>query len=198
MPPITILDYGMGNLRSIANALASLGCEYRISSTLIGAEKLILPGVGAFGAAMQRLAPMADDVRAFARSGQPLLGVCLGQQLLFERSQEFGEHAGLGLLGGEVKFFPDLGQLKVPHVGWNSLEKTQSDGLLSGVQTDGQVYFVHSLVCEPSDPGVVAAKTTYGVPFAAAIQSGTIWAAQFHPEKSGPVGLGILQNFVSC
>lgn len=196
-----ILDYGMGNLRSVEKAVQSLGGEVAIQDSLAGASRLILPGVGAFGAAMQRLAPLADIIRGWAREGRPLLGICLGQQLLFERSQEMGTYHGLGLLPGEVRYFPaDLREgdqaLKVPHMGWNELEPQQTEGLLAGIAPGDMVYFVHSLYTACEEPSFVAATTRYGLTYASAIQAKNVWAAQFHPEKSGAIGKRILNNFL--
>lgn len=193
-----ILDYGLGNLRSVELAVRRLGKESRIQADLSGATRVILPGVGAFAKAMENLQPVAEDLRKWARSGSPLLGICLGQQLLFDSSEEFGETPGLGILGGRVKYIPlDVG-VKVPHIGWSPLEVRQHDGLLAGIHPGDQVYFVHSLVTEPADEAAVAAYAEHGIRFAAAIQHENIWATQFHPEKSGDVGLRILENFLSC
>lgn len=195
---IVILDYEMGNLRSVEKAVEHLGYRCRIQPSLQGATKVILPGVGAFGAAMAKLGPLADDIRRFAADGGPLMGICLGQQLLFESSEEMGEHAGLGVVPGRVLYFPaDMG-LKIPHMGWNELRFLRSDGIAEGSKPGEQVYFVHSLYCACDDPADVAAECTYGLTFAAAVQRGNVWGAQFHPEKSGDVGLRILGNFLRC
>lgn len=195
---ISILDYGMGNLRSVQNALARLGAPCRLVDNLEGVEKLILPGVGAFGAAMERLAPFREAIRAYAGSGKPLLGICLGQQLLFERSEEMGDHQGLGLLRGTVRYFPpDLG-LKVPHIGWNEALFRAGSKLGEGVLPGDQVYFVHSLVTVCEDAEDQAATTEYGIRFASAVERGNVWGTQFHPEKSGEVGMRILRNFVEA
>ena len=195
---ISILDYGMGNLRSVQNALARLGAPSRLVDDLDGVDKLILPGVGAFGAAMERLAPFRDAIRAYASSGKPLLGICLGQQLLFERSEEMGDHEGLGLLRGSVRYFPpDLG-LKVPHIGWNEAVFRPDSRLGKGVLPGDQVYFVHSLVTVCEDVEDQAATTEYGIRFASAVERGNVWGTQFHPEKSGEVGMRILRNFVEA
>lgn len=192
-----ILDYGMGNLRSVERAVAHLGFTAQVQDSVVGASRVIIPGVGAFAAAMERIGPLRDEIRAFAASGAPLLGICLGQQLLFETSDE-GSHetSGLGLLAGRVRYFPaDLG-LKVPHIGWNSLRFREGSKLGEGFPPDGQVYFVHSLYTECTDPADVAATCSYGIEFAAAVERGNIWGAQFHPEKSGDVGLNLLKNFL--
>jgi imidazole glycerol-phosphate synthase subunit HisH len=193
-----ILDYGMGNLRSVEKAVQHLGFSCSVQPHLKGADRLIIPGVGAFGAAMERLLPMRDEIRDYANSGRPLLGICLGQQLLFDRSEELGDHDGLGLIPGVVKYLPGSLGIKVPHIGWSALDITQEDGLATGLHRGEQVYFVHSLYTECANKSDVAAITTYGIEFPAAVQSGNIWGTQFHPEKSGPVGLRILQNFLQC
>jgi glutamine amidotransferase len=193
---ITILDYGMGNLRSVEKALQSLGAPCRISPDLKGADKLVIPGVGAFGAAMERVGPMAADIRAFAATGAPVLGICLGQQLLFDSSEEMGEHAGLGLIPGRVRYLPRDRGLKVPHIGWSPLAICRDGGLAASLHDAEQVYFVHSLYTECADPGDVVAMAEYGIKFAAMVQRGNVFGAQFHPEKSGEVGLRILRSFI--
>lgn len=190
-----IIDYGMGNLRSVQKACEHLGFEAAIQKDLAGASRAILPGVGAFGQAMKNLGPVAEEIRSWCGDGRPLLGICLGQQLLLESSEEFGESEGLGIVKGKVRYFsPDMG-LKVPQIGWNGVEPTGKAGLFDGVSTGEQVYFVHSLYTD-CEPGVVAAWTEYGVRYASAIQQGAVWATQFHPEKSGAVGLRILENYL--
>jgi imidazole glycerol-phosphate synthase subunit HisH len=195
---ITLLDYGMGNLRSVEKAILAVGGRCVVRSDLAGVEKLVIPGVGAFGAAMERLLPMRDEIRRLAIDGIPVLGICLGQQLLFETGQEMGEHQGLGLLPGEVVYLPKAPGLKIPHMGWSPLRKLRPDGIMASVRDGDQVYFVHSLVTRCADPSDVAAFAEHGTRFAAAVQRGSIWGAQFHPEKSGDVGLGILRSFVEC
>jgi glutamine amidotransferase len=195
---ITILDYGMGNLRSVQKALEALGAENEISPQADGADKLVIPGVGAFGAAMERLWPMKESIRAFAASGKPLLGICLGQQLLFEGSEELGEFEGLGIVPGRVRYLPAGPGLKVPHIGWSSLSYRHLDGLAQGGHPGEQVYFVHSLFTDCSDSTDVLATAEYGIEFPAAIMHGNVWGTQFHPEKSGTVGLRMLRKFVEC
>jgi imidazole glycerol-phosphate synthase subunit HisH len=193
---ISILDYGMGNIRSVEKAFQSLGEHTQVVSSLSSVERLVIPGVGAFGAAMERLAPLRKDIQAYAFSGQPLLGICLGQQLLFESSEEHGHFEGLNLLGGTVKYFPgDMG-LKVPHIGWTSLKFT-SESLQGDLTNGSEVYFVHSLYTQCSDSSDIAATAEYGFEFAAAVRKGNIWGAQFHPEKSSSVGLAILRNWLN-
>jgi glutamine amidotransferase len=188
----------MGNLRSVEKAIEAVGSQCRIQQNLEGADKLIIPGVGAFGAAMERIEPLRNEIRSFAGSGRPLLGICLGQQLLFEQSEEHGTHRGLEIVPGRVAYFPkDLG-LKVPHMGWSALSYTRSSGLAEGGVEGEQVYFVHSLHTICDDPNDVAATCHYGFDFVAAIQRGNVWGAQFHPEKSSSVGLRMLRNFVEC
>lgn len=188
----------MGNLRSVQKALEHLGAECRVQTHLDGADKLIIPGVGAFGAAMERLAPMREAIRDFAASGRPVLGICLGQQLLFETSEELGEHQGLGLLPGRVVYFQPQPGLKIPHMGWNALSASRATPLTAGLEPGDQVYFVHSLHTVCTDASDVAATSEHGATFHAAVVRGNVWGTQFHPEKSGAVGLRMLGNFVRC
>ena len=196
---IGIIDYGVGNLFSLCSSCKAIGQEAFVSgdaSELAKADRLILPGVGAFEDAAKKLREtgMADFVRQQAAAGKPLLGICLGMQLLFERSYEYGCHEGLGLLKGQVvpmegKLSPEL---KIPHMGWNAL-KVKGGRLLSGM--DGQyVYFVHSFFAENCDDSL-SAVTEYGIPITAAVEQGNVHGCQFHPEKSGNVGLNILRKF---
>lgn len=193
-----ILDYGMGNLRSVQKALERLGHPCRVQTGLEGAGRLVIPGVGAFGAAMERLEPLREPLVAFAKSGKPLLGICLGQQLLFESSEEMGAHRGLGLLPGKVRLFDRSSGLKVPHMGWSPLEPVGEGPLLRGVPSGEQVYFVHSLWTDAERDEDVAAWAEYGVRFPAAVCRENVWGCQFHPEKSGAVGLRVLENFLRC
>lgn len=193
-----VLDYGINNLRSVEKAIQFLGFECQVQKNLEGATKLIIPGVGAFGKAMEALSSIAEDIRDFAKDGAPVMGICLGQQLLFESSEEFGEHKGLGLVKGKVKFLPSDAGLKVPHMGWSPVRFKPGKELGQGVRTDDRVFFVHSLYTECFNPDDIAATTQYGVEFPSAIQCGNVWGTQFHPEKSGDVGLGILRNFLEC
>lgn len=195
---IVILDYGINNLRSVTKAVETLGFECRIQSHLEGASKLIIPGVGAFGAAMQSLAHTAADIRAFANEGNPVMGICLGMQLLLENSDELGEHAGLGLVPGRVKYLPANMGLKVPHMGWNTVQFKPESELGQGISATERVFFVHSLYADCKDSADVAATTDYGITFTSAIQRGNVWGTQFHPEKSGEVGQRILRNFLEC
>jgi len=197
---LVVVDYGMGNLHSVAKALEKVGGRTRLTSDpaeVLRADKLVLPGVGAFADAKAELdrRKLLEPVVGHIRSGKKFLGICLGLQLLFERSSEGGEHAGLGVVAGEVVRFAASG-LKVPHIGWNTLEITPGVALFDGVPNGSSVYFVHSYYVVPSDDSVVAARTEYGETFASAIATDNIWATQFHPEKSQHVGLRMLENFV--
>lgn len=187
----------MGNLRSVEKALQHLGAECEISPRL-GSGKLVIPGVGAFGAAMERLAPMREEIRAFAAEGNPVMGICLGQQLLFDRSEEMGEFEGLGLIPGRVRYLPKNLGLKVPHMGWGPLTVRKHDGPAQNTHDGEQVYFVHSLYTDCADSSDIAATAEYGIEFPAMVQRGRVWGAQFHPEKSGEVGLRILRSFIEC
>lgn len=190
-----ILDYGMGNLASVEKAVRYLGFPCEIRTEAEGSDRLIIPGVGAFGPAMEHLESQRLAIAEHAAAGRPLLGICLGQQLLLESSEEGPGVLGLGLIPGTVRFLSKEG-VKVPHVGWNSLEVNPESHLLGGLEPESQVYFVHSLITEV-DPRHVAAWSTHGVRFAAALEQGNVMATQFHPEKSGEVGLQILRNFLT-
>ena len=195
---VAIIDYGVGNLRSVEKAFAASGCEAVVSGdeeVLRQANKLVLPGVGAFGACMKALTERGFDrlVRERVEEGTPLLGVCVGMQLLFEESDEFGATPGLGLLSGKVRRFSN--ELVVPHVGWNRVAERQSHALFAGVPPGSFFYFVHSYYCEPKDKQVVAAETEYGVRYASVVAQANICGVQFHPEKSQDSGLRLLHNF---
>lgn len=192
---VVILDYGMGNLPNVARAVRHLGHECSIQKDLTGATKLILPGVGAFGAAMARLDALKPELKAFARQS-PLMGICLGQQLLFEHSEEHGDHSGLEILGGDVRYFDRVPGIKVPHMGWNELRIVQTTGLHREAQEGEQAYFVHSLHVVPSDQNCIASTAWHGSEFVASVQQGHVWGTQFHPEKSGAVGLKMLKAFL--
>ena len=198
MSRVAIIDYGVGNLRSVEKAFAATGCEAIVTgdeAELRAAEKLVLPGVGAFAACMKALGERGFDrlVRDKARAGTPLLGVCVGMQLLFDESQEFGSTPGLGLLRGRVRRFET--DLVVPHVGWNRIHQKQSHPLFDGIADGSFCYFVHSFYCEPSDENVIAGETDYGAPYASVVAADNICGVQFHPEKSQDVGLRMLRNF---
>lgn len=194
----TIIDYGAGNLFSVRNALNYLGCENQISSDktdIISADRLILPGVGAFGDAMDKLreSGLIDVIKEEAVK-KPFLGICLGMQLLFEESHEFGRHEGLGLIPGTVRLMEPKVELAIPQMGWNSLEFNHPCPLLKGISEGEYVYFVHSYAADCPD-FYVSAYTDYGGKVPALVSSGTVFGAQFHPEKSGEIGLNIIRNF---
>ena len=194
---IAILDYGAGNLRSVENTLAEIGAEYtlvRDTAGLRAASKIILPGVGHFGQMMRALDEMQVREALLERigAGVPFLGICLGLQALFERSEEAPEACGLGLYEGTVKRFPT--DARVPHMGWNQLEPRAQSRLLSGLAPHAFVYFAHSYYAPETT--ATAATCTYCVPYTAVLESGVTFGVQFHPEKSGPVGLRIVKNFV--
>lgn len=196
-----IIDYGVGNLHSVAKALAALGVQSRIvcaGKEFAECDRLILPGVGAFPDAMAAIAPIANDVRAAARDGMPLMGICLGMQMLFEESEECGGAQGLGILPGAVKRFPD--GLIVPHMGWSPLSNMRG-ALFSGIERM-DAYFVHSFFCPIGD--FTAARARHSdergniiVEFSAAVTEGRVFGTQFHPEKSGRLGLALLKNFAN-
>jgi glutamine amidotransferase len=199
---LAVIDYGAGNLRSVLHALHHLDVKnvqiVQKPEELEGAEKIILPGVGAFGAGMQQLhrQGLVEPIQAAVKAGIPYLGICLGMQFLFETSDEMGNHAGLGLLPGYVTRFEDRPGLKVPHMGWNQLQICRPSPLLNNIQADDFAYFVHSYYCVPADPNDTLVTVDYGIPFTAAIQRDHIYGVQFHPEKSQKTGLAILSNFL--
>ena len=196
-----IVDYGVGNLFSLRSSLAAIGEEAEVTGDarrIAAAERVILPGVGAFADARRKLAEtgMDDAVLAAANSGKPLLGICLGMQLLFERSHEYGEHAGLGLLRGEVVGMAGRipAGLPIPHIGWNALDIVRPGGILKYVKSGDCVYFVHSYYAEGCEESLTA-TAEYGMAVTAAVSLGNVHGCQFHPEKSGRVGLSILRAF---
>ncbi len=207
---IVVIDYGMGNLRSVSKALESLGASVRVSSDpaeVSRADKVILPGVGAFPSAMRELSArgLVESVRQAIAKGTPYLGICLGLQLLFEESEEGKGASGLGVLRGRVRRFDTNGHgLKVPHMGWNQITRRQEavgsrqNGcpVLQGIPDGSFVYFVHSYYVEPTDPSVTALETDYGGRFASMVWRGNLYATQFHPEKSQAIGLKLLENFI--
>ena len=197
---VAIIDYGVGNLRSVEKAFAATGCDAVISSDenlLRKAERLVLPGVGAFGACMSALQERGFDrlVKERVSEGTPLLGVCVGMQLLFDESEEFGSTRGLGLIKGRVRRFN--GELVVPHVGWNRIHQRVAHTLFEGVAEGAFCYFVHSFYCEPVDARVVVGESEYGVRYASVVAERNVCGVQFHPEKSQEVGLQMLKNFGS-
>ena len=201
---IALLDYGAGNLRSVEKALRFVGGNVRLAQSPDGmknASAVVLPGVGAFDDcvnAMQRQ-ELLEATREFVGTGRPFLGICIGYQALFERSEEFDSSAtGLGLFAGKVVRFPDGQKLKIPQIGWNQIEIVQPEcPVFSGVENGSHVYFVHSFYPQPEDDSIAATRTTYGVDFISAVWRENVFATQFHPEKSQKVGLKILENFVN-
>jgi imidazole glycerol-phosphate synthase subunit HisH len=202
---ISILDYGMGNLRSVLKGFEKSGCTARIISSpadLNNARALVVPGVGAFRQCLQNMDArnLITPLLSYIRSGRPFMGICLGLQLLFSRSEEFGDTPGLDVIRGRVTRFchaPETSstRLKIPHMGWNTLSCKKNTPELAGVPDGAYMYFVHSYYVEPDDPGVIATTTPYGVEFVSSICRDNIFACQFHPEKSQAAGLGILKNF---
>lgn len=197
---IAIIDYGAGNLKSVEKAFAWLGETAQITSdaeTILAADKVVLPGVGAFGDAMQKLnsTGLANTVREVVSRRIPLLGICLGEQLLFESSEESPGVAGLSVLRGKIVRIPDKEGFKVPHIGWNSLNIKPDAKLFRGIPNQSYVYFVHSYYLIAEEPEIVAATTNYVVNIHASVEQDNIFACQFHPEKSGAIGLQILKNF---
>lgn len=197
---IAIIDYDAGNIKSVEKALAALGEEViltRDAGTILGADKIILPGVGAFGDAMSNLWKY-DLVRVIQEAAQrniPFLGICLGLQLLFESSEESPGVEGLGILKGRILRIPDKEGLKIPHMGWNSLKLQNNGRLFRGIEGEPYVYFVHSYYLKAEDEGIVRASTTYSTHIHASVEKDNVFACQFHPEKSSTVGLQILKNF---
>ena len=197
---IAIIDYDAGNLKSVEKALQSLGEDVLVTrdrQELLSADKVILPGVGNFGDAMEKLEGfgLVNVIQDVIRQGKPFLGICLGLQLLFERSEEAPGVKGLGILKGEILRIPDGDGLKVPHIGWNSLKLQNQGRLFGGLEEEPYVYFVHSYYLKAEDPQIVKAVTEYGVEIDASVEQGNVFACQFHPEKSSRTGLAILKNF---
>ena len=198
---IAIIDYDAGNLKSVEKALQFLGVEAKITSNaeeILGADKIILPGVGAFGDAMEKLnnSGLSEVIREAVRRKIPLLGICLGLQLLFEASEESEGVDGLSVLKGKIVRIPDKEGFKVPHIGWNSLKINPESKLFAGIPEDSYVYFVHSYYLAAEEP-IVTATTDYVVEIHAAVEKEHIFACQFHPEKSGDIGLKLLKNFAT-
>ena len=196
-----IIDYDAGNIKSVEKAFLSMGEEAVITrdrEVILGANRVILPGVGSFGDAMEKLHAygLVEVIHEVVRRGKPFLGICLGLQLLFERSDESDGVPGLGLLPGEILKIPDTPGLKIPHIGWNSLRFPNRGRLFEGIQEDAYVYFVHSYYLKAADEGIVTATTEYGTLIHASVEKDNIFACQFHPEKSSEVGLQILKNFI--
>ncbi len=199
---IAIIDYGAGNLQSVKKAFDFIGAESVITDnpeTINACDKILLPGVGSFGDAMDSMNKkgLVETVKQNALSGKPFLGICLGLQLLFEESEESPGVKGLGVFKGKIKkFSQDMG-LKIPHIGWNSLKIKQKDTLFKGIPENSYVYFVHSYYLHAEDENEIATVTNYGIDFHSAVGKDNVFATQFHPEKSGDVGLRILRNFAS-
>ena len=214
---IAIIDYDAGNIKSVEKAMQLLGQEVIITrdrETIMNADKVILPGVGAFGDAMSKLRQYGLDevIRDVTAKGTPFLGICLGLQLLFERSDEtpgveglgilkgeilrIPDQEGLGILKGEILRIPDKEGLKIPHMGWNSLKFQNNGRLFKGIPEDSYVYFVHSYYLKAADEGIVTATTEYSTHIHASVEQGNVFACQFHPEKSSDIGIQILKNFV--
>ncbi|MDB6108287.1 MAG: Imidazole glycerol phosphate synthase subunit HisH [Pedosphaera sp.] len=200
---IAVIDYGSGNLRSAQKALLKVGADVRIASRpeeLAEARAVVLPGVGAFDDCVNALRKqdMLEAAREFIQSGRPFLGICVGYQALFEKSEEFNScAAGLGIFKGKVVRFTEEPGLKIPQIGWNQIEVARPDCLLfRGIPSGSYVYFVHSFFPQPTDPSIVVTRTSYGHPFASAVWRDNVYATQFHPEKSQNVGLQLLKNFV--
>ena len=200
---IAVIDYDAGNLKSVEKALVSIGEKVVVSrnhNEILSADKVILPGVGAFGDAMGKLKEygLVDTIHEVVDRQKPFLGICLGLQLLFERSDESDGVSGLGILPGEILRIPDAPGIKIPHIGWNSLDIASNERLFAGLGDNPYVYFVHSYYLKAADESIVAATTEYGgTMIHASVQKDNIYACQFHPEKSGSVGLQILKNFAA-
>lgn len=199
---IAIIDYDAGNIKSVEKALQFLGAEAVITrdrDTILQADHVILPGVGAFGDAMQKLHDygLVEVIRQVVEKKTPFLGICLGLQLMFDRSEESPGVEGLGILNGEIRRIPDKEGLKVPHIGWNSLKFPKQGKLYKGIPEDSYVYFVHSYYLQAEDTDIVAATAEYGTLIHASVEKENVFACQFHPEKSSAVGLQILKNFIS-
>ncbi|MGC4099658.1 MAG: imidazole glycerol phosphate synthase subunit HisH [Nitrospira sp.] len=197
---IAIIDYGMGNLRSVSKAFEAVGHEMvvtREAATIHNASHVVLPGVGAFGDCMANLRQygLIEPIKTSIQSGKPFLGICLGFQLLFTESEEFGTHEGLNIFPGKVRAFSKDLALKVPHMGWNQVAVQRPCPVFTGIAEEANWYFVHSFFVEPEDTQITATTTTYGVPFTSSIWSDNVVACQFHPEKSQTVGLQLIKNF---
>ena len=197
---IAIIDYGMGNLRSVQKGLERVGVDTLVTrdvGQIQSARGVVLPGVGAFSACMENLGNfgLIEPIREIVRGQKPFLGICLGFQLLFSESEEFGNQRGLDLFPGKVVGFQANGELKVPHMGWNRINKEQDTPFLEGISTGDYVYFVHSFYVAPQDLTIVATTTDYGQSFVSSIATDRLFACQFHPEKSQELGLRILANF---
>ena len=200
---IGIVNYGVGNLQSVKNSLDFLNIPNAIVDNpkeIQKFDKIILPGVGAFGAAMEKLNSLgfAGEIKKFASENKPILGICLGMQLLFDEGYEHGRHKGLGLVEGKVLPFNEkVKDLPLPQIGWNNITKENTSPLLENIENNSNFYFVHSFYCEPEEKDIVSASSDYGIKFASIIHKKNIFSCQFHPEKSQTAGLQILKNFAS-
>lgn len=193
---IVVVDYSVGNVRSVCNAFSHIGCDVKLScepGTIKSADGLVLPGVAAFGYAIGALGTLAQLIKELALSGRPLLGICVGYQMLFEKSSEYGQHNGLGLVRGNVVPIPPT--QTVPHMGWNRVKLSEDMDLFTGLEKEKHFYFAHSFYAEVTDSQAKIAYTEYGFDLAASVQKANIYGTQFHPEKSGPAGLKVLKNF---
>ncbi|MFA5554411.1 MAG: imidazole glycerol phosphate synthase subunit HisH [Phycisphaerae bacterium] len=193
---IVVINYAVGNVKSVCNAFEHIGCEVKLSrnaSDIEHSSGLVLPGVAAFGYAMNALGDLADLLKKVVRQGKPILGICVGYQLLFEQSCEHGDNKGLGFISGKVIKLPD--GLTIPHMGWNSVELPQNMELFKGIGENKHFYFAHSYYSQTTDSQAKFAYTDYGFKLPAAVQKSNVYGTQFHPEKSGPSGLAVLKNF---
>lgn len=199
---IAIIDYDAGNVKSVEKALQFLGEEVIITrdrEQILSADRVVLPGVGAFGDAMEKLHSykLVEVIKEVVANKTPFIGICLGLQLLFESSEESPGVTGLGILQGKIVRIPEKDGLKVPHIGWNSLKYPNKGRLYKGIEEDSYVYFVHSYYLQAQDPSIVVAQTEYGVDIQASVEKDNVFACQFHPEKSSSVGMTILKNFIN-
>ena len=199
---IAVIDYGAGNLQSVVKAFNFIGCDVCVTADkdeLKEASAAVLPGVGAFGDAMNCLknSNLINPVLDFIETGKPFLGICLGLQLLFQGSEETPGVSGLGVFNGKILKIPAETGLKIPHIGWNSLDIKKPEGLFQNLEPNPYVYFVHSYYLKAEQSEIVSSTTTYGVQIDASVQNGNLFATQFHPEKSGKIGLQMLKNFSS-
>lgn len=197
---IAVVDYGMGNLRSVQKALERVGLDAVITSNpsdLDNADGIVVPGVGAFGDAIHNLERLGlkDKIVENINKGKPYLGICLGLQILFEYGFEFGEHQGLGVIKGKVVRFDEKLDIKIPHMGWNQVWKRKNSKMFEDIKEGEFFYFVHSYYCKPDDDEAMATSTDYGITFCSAVEMDNVWAVQFHPEKSQQAGLKLLSNF---
>jgi glutamine amidotransferase len=193
---LIVIDYNVGNVKSVCNAFRYIGCVAKLSckpQDINAAAGLVLPGVAAFGYAVSALGPLAELIKELALAGKPLLGICVGYQMLFDQSAEYGRHKGLGLVAGNVVPIPS--SQTVPHMGWNLVKLPEDMDLFTGLPREKHFYFAHSFYADVADTQAKIAYTDYGFPMPALVQKGTIYGTQFHPEKSGKVGLKVLENF---